>query len=129
VLLIALLTLIFLNDVFTDNGLNFIKPMIILLVLFTAYNSVNALVNFEKYSAPLALISSEGGFKEVFVVVFSLVGFPLLFMDTYLAFWLFGLGIVGGAGLRDGLNMMLLTLFLYVLVLYGTMKLTNKIVK
>ncbi|MEM3449340.1 MAG: hypothetical protein QXO75_05040 [Nitrososphaerota archaeon] len=41
----ALLTLIFLNNVFTDNGLNFFKPMIILLVLFTAYNSINALVN------------------------------------------------------------------------------------
>ncbi|MEM3449339.1 MAG: hypothetical protein QXP38_10775 [Nitrososphaerota archaeon] len=58
----------------------------------------------------MALISSKSGFKEVFAAIFSLVGFPLLFMDTYLALWFFGLGIVGGAGLRDGLTVMLMTL-------------------
>lgn len=125
----CILTLLFLPYVYIGHALNFDLPMLFLLIIFTClYEIAYRQLVPEKWKTWLTLIQNENDLKEIFVVVFSLVGFPLLFLDTLPAL-IFGTGVVGGAGLRDGLNMMLLTLFLYVLMLYGTMKLTNKIVK
>ena len=129
VIVVAASTLLFKNDVFTSTGLNFDKPMIISLVLLTVWNAVFPLLNFEKCPSTLAPIANENSLRETIVSVFSLVGLPLLFIDAYIGCCFFGTGVVGGAGLKDGLNIMSVTLAFYAILLWGTNRLVNRIEK
>lgn len=129
VIAVAASTLFLLGDVLFSSGFNFDRPMIILLILFTFWNKFCPLINYEKHIAFFTLISNENSLKETFASVFSLVGFPLLLIDTYLGFCSFGMGVVGGAGLRDGLNVMLMTLAFYSILLHVTNRLVNRIVE
>jgi hypothetical protein len=106
----------FWNSIYIGTGLSFDKPMIILLAIFTFFNTISSL-GHSKWFSFLALISNENSLKENIVSVFSLVGSPLLLIDTIPAFPL-GMGVVGGMGLRDGLNIMLITLTFYSLISY-----------
>jgi hypothetical protein len=106
----------FWNSIYIGTGLSFDKPMIILLAIFTFFNTISSL-GHSKWFSFLALISNENSLKENIVSVFSLVGSPLLLIDTIPAFPL-GMGVVGGIGLRDGLNIMLITLTFYSLISY-----------
>ncbi|MCM8819815.1 MAG: hypothetical protein NC925_03360 [Candidatus Omnitrophica bacterium] len=117
------------NKVLINGALNFNYPMLVLLGLFTFWNAVFPFPGCEGHTVRLALITKENSIKHIFATVFTIVGFPLLLMDSIPAFLYFESGVVGGAGLRDGLNLMLITLILYSLVLYGTNKLANKIEK
>ena len=129
VIIVALLTQLFLNDVYVGTGLNFNKPMIFLLIAFAVCNMISSVIGYERCPSKLILISNENSLRETVVTVFSLVGLPLLTIDTYLAFWFFGMGVVGGVGLKDGLNIMLITLTFYSLILYVTNRLANTIGK
>ncbi|MCQ5337671.1 MAG: hypothetical protein NO475_05730 [Candidatus Methanomethylicia archaeon] len=106
----------FWNSIYISTGLSFDKPMIILLAIFTFFNAISSL-GHSKWFSFLTLISNENSLKENIVSIFSLVGFPLLLIDTIPAFPL-GMGVVGGMGLRDGLNIMLITLTFYSLISY-----------
>jgi len=103
--------------------------MIFLLIAFAVCNMISSVIGYERCSSKLILISNENSLRETVVAVFSLAGLPLLTIDTYLAFWFFGRGVVGGVGLKDGLNIMLITLTFYSLILYATNRLANTIGK
>lgn len=129
VVTVALAALFLADNIYIRTGFNFDLPMILSLVLFTAWNAIGSLIDFEKKSSIFTLISDENSLREALMAVFSFVGFPLLLLDAYIAFWFFGMGVLGGAGLKDGLNVMLLTLVFYALLLYGANSLANKLGK
>lgn len=125
----ATFTLLFIGYVNIGHGLNFDLPMIFLILFFTClYEMLCMRIVPEEWKPWLTLIQNENNMKEILAAIIALVGLPLLLLDTLPAL-IFQIGVVGGAGIRDGLNKMLMILTLYAILLYGTNRLLNQIIK